>query len=334
MRGLSLLAAGLCASLAAAAPGQQLPETFRSSRELLTINASIRDASGRPVTDLQPADFSVRIDGEVRRVLVARVFGRETTAAAAETAPVARARTNVGAPPGRIVVIAVDRDSIRAGAERALLETASRMLDTLTPADAAGAVALPGAVTDLTRDRAAVAEAIRQMTGTQPIVGWRHRFSWQEAIGFERRELLTIQTVEDRECPRSSPDLIRACRQELPVETADMLRIGRSHASVMMANLLTLIDNLRVVSAPKHVVLISAGLPFDMDLLPRYQALARTAAQSHVALSVVQLDQQESDASEGQLVPQIFGGRQDTEGLANIASISRGDREWPLVEAD
>jgi len=54
---------------------QMQPPTFRSSRELLTIDASIRDSADQPITDLTPADFTVRIDGQIRRVITARLFG-------------------------------------------------------------------------------------------------------------------------------------------------------------------------------------------------------------------------------------------------------------------
>ena len=57
---LVLIALGAWTATQAA---QQPPaETFRSGREVLTIDTSVRDASGRPLTDLQPADFTVRIE--------------------------------------------------------------------------------------------------------------------------------------------------------------------------------------------------------------------------------------------------------------------------------
>src|SRR5258708_29826917 len=125
--------------------------TFGGAIDLLTINTSVRDAGGRPLTALQPSDFSVRIDGQTRRVLTARLFASEASRAAADGSPVARFIRNAESSPGRVVVFAIDRDSIRAGSERALLDTAAKMLGTLSPADAAGAIGLPGATTDLTR---------------------------------------------------------------------------------------------------------------------------------------------------------------------------------------
>ena len=51
--------------------------TFRSGLEILTVEASVRDAAGRPLTDLEASDFVVSIDGQPRRVLTARMFGTD-----------------------------------------------------------------------------------------------------------------------------------------------------------------------------------------------------------------------------------------------------------------
>jgi len=305
---------------------QQRPaETFRSGREVLTIDTSVRDASGKPLTDLQPSDFIVHIDGEPRRVLTARLFGAGEAAgpSKAET-PIGRFIRNADTPPGRVVVFAIDRDSMRAGSERALLDTAANMLGTLSPADAVGAIGLPGTATDLTREHAVVADAIRRMTGTEPVTGWRHHMSWSEAIAYDRSDPITIGAVITRECPERDPGLRRGCIQDVATQAREFLLLGRAHADTVIANLTHLLDTLRPLSAPKHVVLISAGLPFDPDLLSRYRDLALKAAQAHVALFVVHLDQPSSDASDSQLPAQIFGGREQAEGLGNIASITGG----------
>jgi Ca-activated chloride channel family protein len=69
-------AAGISvASLHAQAPAP--PETtFRSSVDVVTIQTSVRDARGRAVQGLTPADFEVRDNGEVRPVLEIRTDRR------------------------------------------------------------------------------------------------------------------------------------------------------------------------------------------------------------------------------------------------------------------
>src|SRR5258708_38096526 len=96
------LASGLAVLQPAAQ--QRPPDTFRSGRDVLTVNASVRDGSGRPLTDLQPADFVVRIDGQPRTVLTARLFGTEAGRATTAGHPTPRATRGIDTPRGRVVV--------------------------------------------------------------------------------------------------------------------------------------------------------------------------------------------------------------------------------------
>jgi len=51
---------------------KQAQETFRSSLDLVTIQASVRDARGRVIRGLTPADFEVRDNGQLRPILEVR----------------------------------------------------------------------------------------------------------------------------------------------------------------------------------------------------------------------------------------------------------------------
>ena len=173
MLGVSVVIA-TCAWSTASSQQTSVP-AFKSGLELLTVEAFVRDASGRPVTGLQPSDFTVWIDGEPRRVLNARMFGSDADQVAKTGTPVPRFTRASDAAPGRVVMFAVNRDSIRSGSERAILTTASAMISSFSPADAVGVIGLPVGGIDPTRDHAAAAEAIRMMTGTRPVVNWRFR---------------------------------------------------------------------------------------------------------------------------------------------------------------
>jgi Ca-activated chloride channel homolog len=72
-----LLAVSFLAPLHASARSSQSatdqsPQTFRSSVDLVTIQASVRDKRGRPLKGLTTTDFEVRDNGEVRPVLSLR----------------------------------------------------------------------------------------------------------------------------------------------------------------------------------------------------------------------------------------------------------------------
>lgn len=313
--GLALL------SLSSPASTQQAPApTFKSGLEILTIDTSVRDAAGRPITDLQPADFAVSIDGQPRRVLNARMFGTDEVRVAKAGTPVPRFARASDAAPGRVIMFAVDRDSIRSGSEKPILNTAAAMMSSFSPADAVGVIGLPVGGIDPTRDHAAAATAIGLMTGTRPSVPWRYLMSWDEAIAFSNGDRLTIARVTERECRQSDIE----CPRELGNQSQEMLNTGRGHAQTVLARLGALLDSLAAVRAPKTLVLFSGGIPFDLELLSRYRDLATKAAQARVAIFVVHLDQPSSDAADKTRVGTVFGGREYTTGLGNIASSTGG----------
>src|SRR5205814_8605743 len=131
-----LLTAALLAETAVRLPAQQAaPSTFRSGRDVLAIDASVTGSGDVPITDLEAKDFTVKIDGEARQVVTVHRFGATATSSGTD-APPARFVRAADAPPGRIVVIVIDRPSIKAGSERAAVESAAAVLKNLSPSDA------------------------------------------------------------------------------------------------------------------------------------------------------------------------------------------------------
>ncbi|MEO8520972.1 MAG: VWA domain-containing protein [Acidobacteriota bacterium] len=328
MRGWYLILVGLIAlgmlddgglhvtGAAAEAARQQPRGTFRSGVALLTIDASVRDAGGRPIADLTAADFTVRIDGEARAVATARLFGG---APAAPPAAVAGFTRSLDLTPGRLVVVAIDRESLASGAEKAAFETAGRLFRALSPADAAGVVGIPTGGLELTRDHGAAADAVARMTGTAPIQDWRYRLSWEEVLAYERADRQTIDRVQERECQAAS----MTCAPGLDRQAREMRTVGRFRVQTVATRMGTLFDSLAPLHAPKQIILMSGGLPFDATLQPFYEDLARRAARAHVALFVVHLDQPSFDASQRDNAG-TTNGREYLTGLANIASSTGG----------
>ena len=257
----------------------------RADSSSLTVEAFVRDASGRPVTGLQPSDFTVSIDGEPRRVLNARMFAVDDGRVVKAGTPAPRFARATDASPGRVVVFAVDRDSIRNGSEKANLETASAMISSFSPADAVGVIGLPAGGIEPTRDHAAAAAAIRLMTGTRPSVAWRYRLSWRDALDIEENQKETVSEIHDRECrafDSAFSPADRDCSRELIAQAKEMLAMGRGHAQSVLTRLEALLDNLAAERTPKHLVLLSGGIAFDLQLLSRYRDLATKAAQARV----------------------------------------------------
>ena len=70
-RGARSLAALLLAAmlLGAAGAAQERRPTFRSGRDLVSVDVVVRDRNGEIVRDLTAADFEIREDGRVQQVL-------------------------------------------------------------------------------------------------------------------------------------------------------------------------------------------------------------------------------------------------------------------------
>ena len=313
-------------ALAALAVLPQQPadrQTFRSGREVLTVEAAVRDRAGTPLTGLQPSDFTVLVDGQPRAVLTAHLFG-DGVAERAEPNPIGRFLRATDAAQGFVAVVVVDRESIKAGDEHFVVDAAAAMVEGLSPADAAAAVSVPGEVVDVSRDRRAVAAALRRMTGTRPLRGWIHHLAWREALAFQRDERITIAGVLSRECPPNGPRELDPCPGELKQQALEMVVTGRMHAERLLATLTRILDDIEVLRAPKRLVLLSGGLPFDEELASRYRAVADRAARAHVALSVVQVDQPLVDIADALGIEASFAGPEYEAGLANLASVTGG----------
>src|SRR6476659_1517621 len=68
----AMLASPSLGRLSAHSPGEQPPPAFRASADVVTIQASVRDARGRVLSGLTSKDFEVRDNGELRPVLSLR----------------------------------------------------------------------------------------------------------------------------------------------------------------------------------------------------------------------------------------------------------------------
>ena len=333
--GLRLTAAFTVWLAMAGVAARQQPTIFRAGVDLMTVETTVLDRNGRPVRDLQPSDFTVTVAGQPRKVLFARFSDSDAARGAATTistgAPAVAGphATSLRAAAGRTVVFFVDRDSIKSGTEKALLETSATVLDALTPADAVGLLGLPAGSVELTREHGRVRAALKALTGTRPrqTMFLDRRISWQEAIAYEQRNRRVIDEVIERECPtvRPIPGMPASqCPRQLTWQAAEMLQAGRSTVRTTLLFLNRLADRLAPLRGPKHLVMISGGMPFDQELLPLFDEFARKAAAAQIVLYAVHLDQPESDAGDRKVVPSAFGGREMSQGLTTMTGMTGG----------
>src|SRR5438132_11077667 len=78
--------------------------SFQSSVEVTSLDVSVVDDKGKPVSGLTPADFLVRIDGNPRRVVTAECVRLIAEASTPAPAPPGGYSTNETTPGGRLTV--------------------------------------------------------------------------------------------------------------------------------------------------------------------------------------------------------------------------------------
>src|SRR5262245_20523184 len=100
--------------------------TFRTGADVITIALPATDSAGKPVRDLRASDFTVRIDGQPRRVVSveAVTFDADATRRQIAAEPFESFfTTNQSAPNSRLIVLAVDQLNIQPGNVRQLLQS-------------------------------------------------------------------------------------------------------------------------------------------------------------------------------------------------------------------
>lgn len=181
-----VLAAGLAAGLSAeGVAGQQAP-AFRGAVTLVTVDVSVLDSDGRPVSGLVAGDFEVKLNGRVRpvRVLTYVQAAGELPTSAAPTVPV-QARPDPGVRQGRqtvdnegvvaaakqagedrVFVLLVDDLSFEPLRGKALFLAARKFIDGLPAVDLVGLATTSGsAAVNPTADRTNIRAALDRAAG-------------------------------------------------------------------------------------------------------------------------------------------------------------------------
>ncbi len=310
-------------------PAQQAP-TFRSGVELVTVDVGVIDQTGKPVDDLHAADFTVKIDGQVRRVQSANLVRIDPEAAKKKLADKEETffTTNLTPPEGRQIIFAIDQVNVRPGTLKVLMRTASQFVDKLSPLDevAFRAYPEPGARVGFTTDRLRIKLAMDSLIGHQDVKSQpRMNIGVTEAIQIDdKRDEQTLLEVARRECNGAqSADALEQCKREIASEASDIAFNARETAEMGLRGLLDLLRELAYVDGAKTLILLSEGVAVsnaaDLDLV------SILAGRARVSLNVLIVDEQRGDVTVARVGPTAEADRRrETSGLQNIAAASRG----------
>jgi VWFA-related protein len=316
----------------APAPGTQ---PFRSSIDVVRVDVSAIDGSGRPIADLTASDFELRVDGRPRTIVSAQ-FVAVPSAATTPAAPRdVHYSTNADAAGGRLIMIVVDRSSIVAGRGKAAIEAASRFVKQLNRADRVALATIPhGPQVTFTADHELVERRIQEIDGTALRNFGMRNLGISDAIAFERKDALGMQNATERECGIGNVGSggrgggqsdVAVCVSQVRSEALAIAEDARERARNSIRGLRTLIDSLPPSATPKMMVLISEGLVVDREMGLLSWLDARAAA-AHVTIYALHLESSQFDASQARPTARPSSDRAfQEEGLQRLALATRGD---------
>jgi len=328
------VAATLAAQEQSGAGTQAQQPTFRTGVDVITVDVGAVDSRGQPVIDLHAPEFTVKIDGQPRRVITADLVKYNYTPDTGLPRRPAPKRqefetlftTNITQPEGRMIMIAVDQMNIRPGAARPILDSAARFLDKLNPADRVAFVSYPepGVVVDFTGDHQRVRLAMQKVIGTQSRFVGRRNIGLVEAIdiaqkGDDRR----MQEVTNRECRGLVDMALEQCMRDIVDESNSILWTTRRDTEASLRGLRDWLQHLGQTEGQKTLIMLSEGLVTDSpaDL----EDVVRMAMRGRISVNVLLMDVPRSDATQGPLPPTFTEDRElQIRGLNDLASLSRG----------
>jgi len=301
--------------------------SFQSSVEVTSLDVTVVDDKGKPLVNLTPADFVVKIDGNTRRVVTAEWV---SLVAAADSpvppAPPDGYSTNESSTGGRLIVIAVDQPNIRFGGAMAIAKAANAFIDRLNPSDrvAVAGIGIGGPATVFTADREKVKQAIGRMVGQKTLsMNSQHGIALVEALAFENGDQSTVNSVFARECAGLRPMDAEVCRTEVDVEARSMARNASHEGDETIQGLSALFTGLRAIDAPKTLILITEG--FVSTQPQGIIELGAMAAAARTSLYALRLDNQFFDITSARAPVIAVGDRQaQSEGLEMLAGAARG----------
>ncbi|HYN06364.1 MAG TPA: VWA domain-containing protein [Vicinamibacterales bacterium] len=327
-----------------AAPGgarQQAP-VFRTSVDLVTVDATVVDSQGRPIGGLSSEQFSLKVDGQPRRIVAVQFISRQAAPAESTpgTAAASRASSNQAVTDGRLVLIAVDRTNIRRLEGRSALRAAERFVDALGPSDrvAVMGVSDSGEI-EFSRDRPRAKRQLATLTGeaVPALIQPTFNLGLTEALWIADGNKSRLEVAVRRECGIS---LARAteparsvgdenttrnpCPSQLEQEARMTAQQVRTEASLSLSALMALIGRLKTIDGPKTVAWLSEGLiaePRLVDLTP----LGAAAQEARVSVYVLQIEAPIIDVTSQQPSPTLTEDAQlRSDGLARLAGAAGG----------
>jgi VWFA-related protein len=316
----------------------QLPR-FQASVDVTSVDVTVVDNGGRPVMNLQPGDFTVRIQGIARRVVSAEWVSLATPERSSAAPPPPGYSTNENATGGRLIVFLVDQPNIRFGGAVGIRAALNGFLDRLQPSDRVAAVGVgPGsASTPFTADRERVKQVIARMVGQGAARGFGlYQIALSEAIAVQRGDAIQLDNLIARECADEplGPSL-ELCASALQMEAERIASDGIADGEQTINTLRALLVGLKTIDVPKTVVLVTEGFVMGNQRSSLVE-LGNLAAAARTSIYALKLDDNIfTDITQRRPPTARFQDRRTaSEGLEMLVSATRGALFNVVVAAD
>ena len=310
---------------------------FRTSVDLVTVDATVLGQDGSPVPGLVPTDFVLKVDGRARQIVSAQ-FMSQAASAGRQTLTARHFTSNEHADAGRFVVLSVDEAHIRRLEGRAAMVAASGFIDRLDPLDRVAVVPLSRVgVIQFTRDRLDAKRRLQAITGQTDPVFLQFNIGLSEAVEIADGSRTRLADVVLRECGRALTTYISpartaetggsdrdGCPEGVEQESRAISQHARTQARISLSALEALVASLKPIDGPKTIVLLSEGMLLDPRLVDVTE-LAAAAKDARVSIYVLHMEVPTFEAAQERVSPTFLRDTQMRgDGLARLAGATRG----------
>jgi len=335
--GVLLLAAGLAAQQPAA---PQKP-VFTSAVDVVSVDVTVVDKNGKPVEDLGKDDFTLAVDGQVRKIASAQFVPvkLETSGGPAPlpSSSLPDFSTNT-VQSGRLIGVVIDRGSIAPVRARDVLAAAARFVGRLDPGDKVALFTIPtGPSIDFTVNHQAIEAALKQIDGQGDFQHGTKNIGISEALTFERNNTFQMQQILIRECgdiEQAANSEVMMCYKLVKEEASIVATYAHERARNTMNGLRAILDRLGSSETPKTLVLVSESLVVDNErrILTGF---GRAAAAAHVTLYSLKPEPSETSAAEARMAANPMRDRSlREEGLEYVSEVGGGEMFRVIADPD
>ena len=274
---------------------------FKTAVERILVDVQVIDAQGRPVENLGPGDFEVRLNRDPRTVATVQFIraAELETPAAGQTASrgftADDANGGYGAG-GRDFILAVDESSFRTADAPAAIRAAQEFVEHLAADDRVGLFTYPAfpRLFPLTPDHRQVWRALGRVMGTLNPPSSRFHLTPLEVVDIEAGDTELVKQIAKREC---FPGTWQSeCIKSIPADANSVASQYEANTQQCMGALRLLFSALDQDPQRKTVVIISGGMFASdrvggrPDLTTLVDTLGEDAARAGANIYVLHLD--------------------------------------------